>query len=71
MAVQRQWLSPEEAAGYLGVNRSTIYKWAREGRLEIRKLSARASRIDREELDRLLDDAEPVHPRKEYPHGTR
>ena len=70
-AVQEQWLSPEQAAQYLGVNRSTIYKWAREGRFVIRRLSGRASRINRAELNRMIDSSESVYPREDDHCGTR
>ena len=70
-SMQEQWLSPKEAARYLGVNRSTLYKWSRQGRFTIRKLSGRASRINRTELDRLIEGSKSIYPRKGDECGTR
>jgi excisionase family DNA binding protein len=49
----REILTPEQAADYLQVNRETIYRYIREGRLVASKLG-RAYRIPRQSLDLLL-----------------
>ncbi len=51
----KRWLSPGEAAEYLGVAVSTLYRWRKEGRLQFYRLGARVSRIKREELDALAE----------------
>lgn len=50
---QREILTPEQAADYLQVNRETIYRYIRDGRLVASKLG-RAYRIPRRNLDLLL-----------------
>jgi excisionase family DNA binding protein len=44
-----------EASAYLKVGRATLYRWAREGRLQLHKLGARTTRVRRSELDRILE----------------
>lgn len=52
-AVQTEWLTMSEASSYLKVTRATLYRWAREGRLRLYKLGARATRVRRSDLDRM------------------
>jgi excisionase family DNA binding protein len=49
----RDILTPEQAADYLQVNRETVYRYIRDGRLVASKLG-RAYRIPRKSLDLLL-----------------
>jgi excisionase family DNA binding protein len=46
-------LTPEQAAGYLQVDRETIYRYIREGKLVASKLG-RAYRIPKRSIDLLL-----------------
>src|SRR3954447_11105082 len=46
-------LTPEQAADYLQINRETVYRYIREGKLAASKLG-RAYRIPRASLDLLL-----------------
>lgn len=49
----REVMTPEQAAEYLQVNRETIYRYIREGKLVASKLG-RAYRVPRRSLDLLL-----------------
>lgn len=49
----REILTPEQAADYLQVNRETVYRYIREGKLIASRLG-RAYRIPRTSLDALL-----------------
>src|SRR5437588_13120586 len=49
----REVMTPEQAADYLQMNRETIYRYIRDGRLVASKLG-RAYRIPRNSLDLLL-----------------
>ncbi len=49
----RDVLTPEQAADYLQVNRETVYRYIREGRLVASRLG-RAYRITRNSLQALL-----------------
>jgi excisionase family DNA binding protein len=46
-------MTPEQAADYLQVNRETIYRYIRQGRLRASRLG-RTYRIPRQGIDRLL-----------------
>lgn len=49
----REIMTPEQAAAYLQVNKETVYRYIRDGRLVASKLG-RAYRIPRNSLDLLL-----------------
>jgi excisionase family DNA binding protein len=51
---------PEEAARYLGVSRSTLFKYIREGRLRPVRLSSRKIYLECEQLDKLLEPEDVV-----------
>jgi excisionase family DNA binding protein len=53
MDSQREIMTPEQAADYLQVNRETVYRYIRDGRLVASRLG-RAYRIPRKSLDLLL-----------------
>jgi len=53
MERQREILTPDQAADYLQVNRETVYRYIREGRLVASRLG-RAYRIPRKSLELLL-----------------
>jgi len=59
--VGSEWITVQEAADYLGVARATIYKWAKQGKLPIYKLSERVARIRARDLERLLQDAKTLY----------
>jgi len=50
----KKWLSEKEAQEYLGVSRSTLYRWQKEGKLKVYKLG-RQRRYQQEDLDALLE----------------
>jgi excisionase family DNA binding protein len=50
MERQREIMTPEQAADYLQVNRETVYRYIRDGRLAASRLG-RAYRIPRKSLD--------------------
>ena len=54
---ERELLSVEEVAGYLGVGTVTVYRWCREGRLPCLKVG-RSWRIRRGALDDFLSRGE-------------
>ena len=50
-----EWLTPSEAAKYLKVDRTTIYRWEEAGLIRSYPLpGGRGRRFDREELDGVL-----------------
>ncbi len=53
----RALLSAEEAAGYFGVEESTIWRWCRQGRIPCLKIG-RYWRVRREVLEGFLQEAE-------------
>lgn len=54
--VPRLMISPAEAAEMLSVDRATIFRWIRDGRLPASKLSPRIVRIRVADIDALLRD---------------
>jgi excisionase family DNA binding protein len=57
MEMQSDWLTVQEAVGYLKIARSTLYRWAREGRLTLYRLGEQTVRVRKKELDTI---AQPV-----------
>jgi len=55
--LDKEWLSIQEAADYLGVARPTIYRWAKESKIRIFKLSEGVARVRREDLEAFLRNA--------------
>jgi excisionase family DNA binding protein len=53
MELQHDIFTPEQAAAYLQVNRETVYRYIRDGRLVASRLG-RAYRIPRQSVERLL-----------------
>jgi excisionase family DNA binding protein len=54
-AAESPWLTPEEAARYLKVHVTTLYAWARAGRVRRYTLAGgTTARYRREELDALM-----------------
>ncbi len=60
-AMDQQWFTPDEAAEYLRVNRSTILRWTREGKLRSyttgEDRGSRPRRYRREDLDARMIEA--------------
>lgn len=61
MVMEREWLTIQEAADYLGVARPTIYRWAKQGRLPIYKLAEGVSRIRTHDLQGFVEEARPLY----------
>ena len=52
MTISEEFVQVEEVAAHFGVTTHAVYKWARQGRIETRRLG-RAVRITRAEFDHL------------------
>lgn len=55
--METQWLTSEEAARYLKVNRRTLLEWVRQGKVKAFRLSGiirHVWRFRREDLDAML-----------------
>jgi excisionase family DNA binding protein len=52
VTVNDEFVQVEEVAAYFGVTNHAVYKWARQGRIETRRLG-RAVRITRDEFNYL------------------
>jgi len=53
--VARAMVSPQEAAAMLHVDRTTIFRWIKDGKLSASKLSPRIVRIRVADIDALLE----------------
>jgi excisionase family DNA binding protein len=60
--VESQWLTVREAVSYLKVARSTLYRWAREGRVRFYRLGEQTVRVNKNELDSLAQPASTHQP---------
>ena len=49
-----EWVTPQEAADYLGVGKQTIRLWCKEGRLASSKLGYRTLRISAANIEKLM-----------------
>lgn len=61
MRLEEEWLSVQEAADYLGVARTTIYRWAKESKIRIFKLAKGVARVSRKDLEAFLHNAEVLY----------
>ncbi len=52
--VKRLMVSPQEAAEMLSVDRETIFRWIKQGKLSASKLSPRIVRIRMADIEALL-----------------
>ena len=50
-----EWVTPQEAADYLGVTKQTIRSWCREGRLVWSKLGYRTLRISTASIEKMME----------------
>ena len=48
------WVTPQEAADYLGISKQTIRAWCKEGRLISSKLGYRTLRISAASIEKLM-----------------
>ena len=55
-----EWLTLAEAARILRVHRTTLYRWAAEGRVEFRRFGARSVRLRRADLESIGQQTEEV-----------
>jgi len=56
--MERRWLTAKEAAEYLRLHLKTIYRLVSMGAIPYSKISGYGIRIDKVELDRLLEENE-------------
>jgi excisionase family DNA binding protein len=62
--------SVTQVAALLGVNRVTVWRWIRTGRLPASRFGSRTTRIARGDLERALTHAPPNGPRLRLVHET-
>ena len=55
-----EWVSINDAVKILGVNRSTLYRWSKAGKLPIYKVVGK-SKIKKTDIDKLLSDVKMLH----------
>lgn len=53
--IKRLMISPQDAAELLSVDRDTIFRWIKAGRLKASKLSPRIVRIRMADIEAMLD----------------
>lgn len=55
--MEKRLFTVKEAAAYLAVSRMTLYHWVYRRQVEFIKLSPKALRFEKCELDRIIDNA--------------
>jgi len=57
-----RWLTEQQAAEYLQVSRSTLWRWAKAGRLPVYRApgSDKLKRYRQEDLDAMLEPIDPA-----------
>ncbi|MFZ5925787.1 MAG: helix-turn-helix transcriptional regulator [Bacillota bacterium] len=60
-----RYITLQEAAERLGVHRTTLYRWARGGRIPLYSFGPRSTRIKEEDLERLEEEARVVYEKEE------
>lgn len=55
----QEWLTVAEAANYLRLSRDTIYRWAKQGKLQLYKIGGTATRVRKSDLDALAQPKTP------------
>ena len=63
----REYISVKEAVAIFGVERDTIYRLIRKGRIPAINLGSRLTRIKREELEKLLPTRDTIKEEKAKP----
>lgn len=63
MRLQSNWLTIQEASRYLKVARSTLYRWAREGKITFYRFGEQTVRVRKYELDTVAQPASPYRAR--------
>jgi len=56
--MEKRYYRAKELAVYLGVSITTIWNYAKEGKLTAKKLSEQATVFDIKEVDKLFNDVE-------------
>lgn len=56
MPIERRWLKISEAAEYLGLHSKSVYRACRQRKIPCSKLPGIGMRIDKQKLDRLLEE---------------
>lgn len=54
--LMKELMNIEETAAYLGVKTGTLYHWISEARIPVIRLSVRAVRFRKSDLDKWLDE---------------
>lgn len=52
--VKKQMVSPQQAAELLGVNRDTVRRWIKRGKLKATKFTSSTIRIPMAEVERMI-----------------
>ncbi|MBS4029947.1 MAG: helix-turn-helix domain-containing protein [Clostridiales bacterium] len=60
-----EWLNVSEAAKHLGISRSTLYRWSKEGKIPIYKIAGSLPRVKLADVQSLLNEAQLLYPTPE------
>lgn len=55
-------LTITDAARKLNISRQSLYRWAKEGKIQMIKIADNATRIKQSDIERLIQEATPIYP---------
>jgi len=55
----------DDAAKMLKISRQSLYRWAKEGKLQMLKIGNHSTRIKQSDIERLINDALPIYAHEE------
>lgn len=57
----KDWMTVSDAARFLGISRSTLYRWSKAGKLPIYRVGIRVARVKRSDVEKLFKEAKPLY----------
>ena len=52
---QKKYMRPKEVAAYMGIGMTTVWRYAKEGKLNPRKISPRVTVFNIDEIENLIN----------------
>ena len=54
-------LTITDAAQMLNISRQSLYRWAKDGKIQMIKIADNATRIKQSDIERLINEATPIY----------
>ncbi len=63
--MKEEYMNVTEAAEYLGVSRSTVYRWSKKGLIPIYIVAGSKPRVKFADVKKLYDEAQLLYPQED------